>query len=103
MADQIEQDATGDTIDRRGFLKCMAWVGAGVVWSLSSGGVLTSRAFGSTARGCGLRLCSGRKLNGGRNGFASTLAMKIAVMTVANTPSAKYVRRTCRQRRPRGS
>jgi 3',5'-cyclic-AMP phosphodiesterase len=37
-----------DTIDRRGFLKCMAWAGTGVVWTLS-GGVLTSRAFGQSA------------------------------------------------------
>jgi 3',5'-cyclic AMP phosphodiesterase CpdA len=49
MADRIEKDVTGDGIDRRGFLKCMAWVGTGVLWSLSNGGVLTSRAFGNDA------------------------------------------------------
>src|SRR5438046_10299121 len=47
MNDRMEQDVTGDGIDRRGFLKCMAWVGTGVLWSMSSGGVLTSRAFGA--------------------------------------------------------
>ena len=31
----------GDGIDRRGFLKCMAWAGTGVVWTLSAG-VLSS-------------------------------------------------------------
>src|SRR4026209_2330999 len=36
-----------DGIDRRGFLKCMAWAGTGVLWSLN-GGVLTSRAPGQT-------------------------------------------------------
>ena len=41
MSDLIEQDNSRDGIDRRGFLKCMAWVGTGVIWSLSSGGVLT--------------------------------------------------------------
>ena len=46
MTDKIENDNTNDGIDRRGFLKCMAWAGTGVVWALSSGGVLTSRAFG---------------------------------------------------------
>jgi len=46
MSDQIKRDITNDGIDRRGFLKCMAWVGTGVVWSLSSGGLLTSRALG---------------------------------------------------------
>jgi len=49
MSDRIDRDISNDGIDRRGFLKCMAWVGTGVVWSLSSGGVLTSRAFGEPA------------------------------------------------------
>ena len=46
MRDQDQ--GTGDGVDRRGFLKCMAWVGTGVVWSVS-GGVLTSRVFGDDA------------------------------------------------------
>src|ERR1700755_2359965 len=37
--------AGGDGIDRRGMLRCMAWVGTGLVWGVS-GGVATSRAFG---------------------------------------------------------
>jgi Icc protein len=37
-----------DGIDRRGMLKCMAWVGTGLVWGMS-GGVATSRVFGQTA------------------------------------------------------
>jgi len=36
-----------DGIDRRGMLKCMAWVGTGLVWGMS-GGVATSRIFGQT-------------------------------------------------------
>ena len=47
MNDQILHDHNTDGIDRRGFLKCMAWAGTGVVWTLS-GGVLTSRALGQT-------------------------------------------------------
>lgn len=35
----------GDGIDRRGMLKCMAWVGTGLVWSVA-GGIATSRVFG---------------------------------------------------------
>jgi Icc protein len=35
-----------DGIDRRGFLKCMAWVGTGLVWTFN-GGVPTSRVFGA--------------------------------------------------------
>ena len=33
-----------DGIDRRGFLECMAWAGAGLVWTFA-GGVPVSRAF----------------------------------------------------------
>jgi 3',5'-cyclic AMP phosphodiesterase CpdA len=46
MTNHIDKDTSNDGIDRRGFLKCMAWVGTGVLWSVGSGGVLTSRAFG---------------------------------------------------------
>src|SRR5271170_8116229 len=37
-----------DQIDRRGFLRCMAWAGSGVVWTVA-GGVPTSRLLGQTA------------------------------------------------------
>ena len=37
-----------DGIDRRGFLKCMAWAGTGVLWTMS-GGLLTSKMLGATA------------------------------------------------------
>ncbi|MGN6813563.1 MAG: metallophosphoesterase family protein [Thermomicrobiales bacterium] len=40
-ANQSDADPQDDGIDRRGFLKCMAWVGTGIIWSLS-GGILTS-------------------------------------------------------------
>src|SRR5947207_7205169 len=40
----IEHDHNNDGIDRRGFLKCMAWAGAGAV-CVVQGGVLTSRAL----------------------------------------------------------
>jgi len=33
--------------DRRGFLKCMAWAGTGVLWTVN-GGVLSSRLLGQT-------------------------------------------------------
>ena len=46
MANQVNSDHEGDGVDRRGFLKCMAWAGTGVVWSVS-GGVLSSRVFGN--------------------------------------------------------
>src|SRR5512133_2840311 len=40
----ITDDTSDDGVDRRGFLKCMAWVGTGVVWALK-GGVPTSYAM----------------------------------------------------------
>ena len=39
-----------DGIDRRGFLKCMAWAGTGVVWTFA-GGVPISRVFGQPLHG----------------------------------------------------
>ena len=38
------QDLNHDGVDRRGFLKCMAWAGTGLVWTMS-GGTPASRAF----------------------------------------------------------
>ncbi|HKW24768.1 MAG TPA: metallophosphoesterase [Terriglobales bacterium] len=42
----IEHDHNNDGIDRRGFLKCMAWAGAGAL-CIVEGGVLESFALGS--------------------------------------------------------
>ena len=45
----IEIEADGlDSIDRRGFLKCIAWAGNGLVWTFA-GGVRTSHWAGMTA------------------------------------------------------
>ena len=44
---------SSDGIDRRGFLKCMAWAGTGVVWTFA-GGVPISRAFGESHPGAKL-------------------------------------------------
>ena len=49
MTDYIEHDHGNDGIDRRGFLKCMAWAGTGLLCSMS-GGILTSRVLGQPAR-----------------------------------------------------
>jgi Icc protein len=50
MSDYISHDheQEHDGIDRRGFLKCMAWAGTGVLWTVS-GGVLASRVLGAAA------------------------------------------------------
>lgn len=46
---QEPQITSPDGIDRRGFLKCMAWAGTGLVWTFA-GGVPTSRALGERLR-----------------------------------------------------
>jgi len=43
----IHDAGSPDGIDRRGFLKCMAWAGTGVVWTFA-GGVPTSRLVGQS-------------------------------------------------------
>src|SRR6266849_1518913 len=50
MSNRIETDTSRDGVDRRGFLKCMAWAGAGVVWAMK-GGILQSRVLGAESSG----------------------------------------------------
>ena len=48
MSDFIEKDRSTDGVNRRGFLKCMAWAGSGLVWVMRDG-ILQSQAFGADA------------------------------------------------------
>ncbi|HEX4308921.1 MAG TPA: metallophosphoesterase [Acidobacteriaceae bacterium] len=50
MLEADHNERSRDGIDRRGFLKCMAWAGTGVVWSFA-GGVPVSRVFGEKMQG----------------------------------------------------
>jgi hypothetical protein len=50
MRDKIIHDHHHDGIDRRGFLKCMAWAGTGVLWTVC-GGVLQSYAMDKVISG----------------------------------------------------
>jgi 3',5'-cyclic AMP phosphodiesterase CpdA len=43
----ILHDHNNDGIDRRGFLRCMAWAGTGLVWTITASGIPTSRVFGT--------------------------------------------------------
>jgi len=54
MNDPGETQKEHDGVDRRGFLRCMGWAGAGVVWSIA-GGVPTSELLGQTKGGGGLQ------------------------------------------------
>jgi len=49
MDQHLDHDHNGDGVDRRGFLKCMAWAGTGMVWAVNSG-VLSSVSLGSLGR-----------------------------------------------------
>jgi 3',5'-cyclic AMP phosphodiesterase CpdA len=44
--DNLQNDKHNDGLDRRGFLKCMAWAGTGIVWTVAAGGIPESRLFG---------------------------------------------------------
>jgi 3',5'-cyclic-AMP phosphodiesterase len=46
----VHNKISRDGIDRRGFLKCMAWAGTGLVWTFA-GGVPSSQAFGQSMHG----------------------------------------------------
>jgi hypothetical protein len=48
MSDFITENSQEDHLDRRGFLKCMAWAGTGVLYSVS-GGILSSRMLSPSA------------------------------------------------------
>jgi Icc protein len=52
LIDQKLQDLNHDGVDHRGFLKCMAWAGTGLVWTMSAG-IPSSRAFAKTAHRSG--------------------------------------------------
>ena len=59
MSDQIKEKPetrfgtmAGDGIDRRGLLKCMAWAGAGILWTVS-GGVPRSMGLGDAEAATG--------------------------------------------------
>jgi Icc protein len=87
MNDIIDSNTNNDGIDRRGFLKCMAWAGTGVVWTLS-GGVLTSRALGQVAGGAQDAVASGT-LN-----FVQISDSHIGFMKPANTDVGATFRET---------
>ena len=52
MNDHILHNHNPDGIDRRGFLKCMAWAGTGVLWTVS-GGILASKTLAEIAKAGG--------------------------------------------------
>jgi 3',5'-cyclic AMP phosphodiesterase CpdA len=65
---------SNDGIDRRGFLKCMAWAGTGVIWTVSAG-VLSS---------CGLTQPAG----GAQSGEFSFVQISDSHIGFSNVPNA---------------
>ena len=53
--DELLQDHNNDGIDRRGFLKCMAWAGTGAL-CIMQGGVLKSYSLSQMSQMGGLSL-----------------------------------------------
>jgi plastocyanin len=49
MDQHLDHDHNADGVDRRGFLKCMAWAGTGMLWAMN-GGVLSSVSLGAGGR-----------------------------------------------------
>jgi 3',5'-cyclic-AMP phosphodiesterase len=50
MSDHIHENVNDDGVDRRGFLKCMAWAGTGLVFTMT-GGIASSRMLLAAATG----------------------------------------------------
>jgi 3',5'-cyclic-AMP phosphodiesterase len=41
----LDERLSTDGLDRRGFLKCMAWAGTGLLWTITAEGIPTSHVF----------------------------------------------------------
>src|SRR5437016_4821481 len=46
----LDQDQSKDGLDRRGFLKRMAWAGTGLRWTIAAEGIPTSHIFGGSKK-----------------------------------------------------
>ena len=78
-SDHIADNLENDGVDRRGFLKCMAWAGSGMLWTVA-GGVLSSKML-TTANAAG-------KSAGGDFSFVQISDSHIGFNKPANTDVA---------------
>ena len=44
----LDEPQSNDGLNRRGFLKCMAWAGTGLLWTVTAEGIPTSHIFGGS-------------------------------------------------------
>jgi 3',5'-cyclic-AMP phosphodiesterase len=68
-------------VDRRGFLKCMAWAGTGLLWT-AGGGILSSRAFGQGAGQAGTGSFSFVQISDSHIGFGKDPYKKSVTATL---------------------
>src|SRR4051812_27155468 len=66
---EFRGEPPADGLDRRGLLKCMAWVGAGLVWTVA-GGLPTGRLFGQGNANAGKGTFSFVQISDSHVGFA---------------------------------
>src|SRR5262249_12932321 len=78
------RDHKPDGVDRRGFLKCMAWAGTGLLWT-AGGGVLSSRAFGQGAGRAEAGRFSFVQISGRHIGFGKDPYKKTVIATLRET------------------
>src|SRR5882672_2410098 len=84
ISDKIIENFDQDGIDRRGFLKCMAWAGSGVLWSMN-GGILRSQTLNQIAKGNG-------SINAGELNFVQLSDSHIGFNKEANKDVAATLR-----------
>jgi 3',5'-cyclic-AMP phosphodiesterase len=90
MTDLLKNGLGADGVDRRGFLRCMAWAGAGVVWTIA-GGVPTSKLLGQTGGNEGFQFVQISDSHIGFNKPANTdvnATLQIAIDKINALPQA---------------
>src|SRR6202050_2460846 len=69
MKNRFEPSVSGDGVDRRGFLECMAWAGTGLLWTFN-GGLPGARVFGQDPRSVGTNAFSFAQISDSHIGFS---------------------------------
>jgi hypothetical protein len=78
---QTVRDHETSSVDRRGFLTCMAWAGTGLVWNVA-GGILSSESFGEGAGPSGAGSFSFVQISDSHIGFGKDPYKKTVTATL---------------------
>src|ERR1700755_1554371 len=65
---QMKDNIANKTVDRREMLRCMTWIGTGLIWTVS-GGVPSSKLLGETSKGSGATGVSFAQISDSHIGF----------------------------------